>query len=71
MESKKYNAEVSVMVVQVKLRRIKKNMSEKYHAHASDRSQILFLNDAGKVSKKVKTFTDEGGCIVPEMSELL
>ena len=46
-------------------------MSEKYHAHASDRSQILFLNDAGKVSKKVKTFTDEGGCIVPEMSELL
>ena len=37
--------------------------------YASDRSQILY--DAGKVSKKVKTFTDEGGCIVTEMSELL
>ena len=66
---KKYNAEVSVMVIQVKLRRIKKNMSEKYHAHTSDRSQILY--DVGKVSKKVKTFTDEGGCIVTKMAKLL
>ena len=43
VELKKYIAEVSVMVVQLKLKRIKKNMSEKYHAHASDRSQIFFL----------------------------
>ena len=39
VELKKYNTEVSVMVVQLKVKRIKK----KNHAHASDRSQILFL----------------------------
>ena len=43
-EKKIYKITLKIKVeLKISLKRIKKKMSEKYHAHASDISQILFL----------------------------